>query len=294
MIAFFLVPSPGFAEKVRMGFPRKTEMASPPALKKSLGQHLLADRRYLSRISGAADLSPDDVVVEVGPGLGVLTRHLAERARRVVAIELDDALAERLKDELVGHENVEVLHDDARSVDLDAVLAGDSRYKVVANLPYYAALPILRRFLEAERRPGMMSVMVQREVARKIAAAPGEMGLVSVAVQLYGRPRVVSNVPPRAFRPPPKVVSSIVRIEVYPRPALELDSVERFFDLVRAGFSARRKQLRNCLRDGLSLGPGEAEAVLTQAGVDPARRAQTLSMEEWGALYDAWRLRSAP
>ena len=188
-------------------------MASPPV---SLGQHLLADRRYLSRISGAADLSPGDVVVEVGPGLGVLTRHLAERARRVVAIELDDALAERLKDELAAHENVEVLHDDARSVDLDAVLAGDSRYKVVANLPYYAALPILRRFLEAERRPGLMSVMVQREVARKIAAEPGEMGLVSVAVQLYGRPRVVSNVPPRAFRPPPKVVSSILRIEVYP------------------------------------------------------------------------------
>ena len=264
-------------------------MASPPALKKSLGQHLLADRRYLSRISGAADLSPGDVVVEVGPGLGVLTRHLAERARRVVAIELDDALAERLRSELVGLANVEVLHDDARSVDLDAVLGGDSHYKVVANLPYYAALPILRRFLEAERRPDLMSVMVQREVARKIAAAPGEMGLVSVAVQLYGRPRVVSNVPPRAFRPPPKVVSSILRIEVYPVPVLELDSVERFFDLVRAGFGARRKQLRNCLRDGLSLGPGEAEAVLARAGVDPSRRAQTLSMEEWGALYDAWR-----
>ena len=268
-------------------------MASPSALKKSLGQHLLVDRRYLSRISGAADLSPDDVVVEVGAGLGVLTRHLAERARRVVAIELDDALADRLKDEFAAHANVEVLHDDARSIDLDAVLSGDSRYKVVANLPYYAALPILRRFLEAERRPDLISVMVQREVARKIAAAPGEMGLVSVAVQLYGRPRVVSNVPPRAFRPPPKVVSSILRIEVYPRPVLELDSVERFFDLVRAGFAARRKQLRNCLRDGLSLGPGEAEAVLTQAGVDPARRAQTLSMEEWGALYDAWRPRAA-
>ena len=289
-----VVPSLGSSRKVRMGFPRKTEMASPPTLKKSLGQHLLVDRRYLSRISGAADLSPGDVVVEVGPGLGVLTRHLAERARRVVAIELDDALAERLKSELAAHENVEVLHDDARSVDLDAVLSGDSRYKVIANLPYYAALPILRRFLEAERRPGLMSVMVQREVARKIAAEPGEMGLVSVAVQLYGRPRVVSNVPPRAFRPPPKVVSSILRIEVYSRPVLELDSVERFFDLVRAGFSARRKQLRNCLRDGLSLGPGEAEAVLTQAGVDPARRAQTLSMEEWGALYDAWRLRGVP
>ena len=267
-------------------------MASPPALKKSLGQHLLVDRRYLSRIGGAADLSSGDVVVEVGPGLGVLTRHLAERARRVVAIELDDALAERLMSELADHANVEVLHDDARSVDLDAVLAGDSRYKVIANLPYYAALPILRRFLEAKRRPDLMSVMVQREVARKIAAEPGEMGLVSVAVQLYGRPRIVSHVPPRAFRPPPKVVSSILRIEVYPRPMLELDSVERFFDLVRAGFSARRKQLRNCLRDGLSLGPGEAEAVLTEADVDPARRAQTLSMKEWGALYDAWRPRA--
>lgn len=254
----------------------------------------MADRRYLSRISGAADLSTDDVVVEVGPGLGVLTRHLAERAGRVVAIELDDTLAVRLKRELADHTNVEVLHDDARSVDLRAILAERTHYKVVANLPYYAALPILRRFLEAERRPELMSVMVQREVARKIAAAPGAMGLVSVAVQLYGRPRVVSHVPPRAFRPPPKVVSSILRIEVYPEPVLELDSVERFFDLVRAGFSARRKQLRNCLRDGLSLGPGEAEAMLLEAGIEPARRAQTVSMEEWGTLYRAWRLRSNP
>ncbi len=283
------------------GLPRlgpRTEFAhvttSPPTLKKSLGQHLLADRRYLSRISGAADLSTDDVVVEVGPGLGVLTRHLAERAGRVVAIELDDTLAVRLKRELADHTNVEVLHDDARSVDLRAILAERTHYKVVANLPYYAALPILRRFLEAERRPELMSVMVQREVARKIAAAPGAMGLVSVAVQLYGRPRVVSHVPPRAFRPPPKVVSSILRIEVYPEPVLELDSVERFFDLVRAGFSARRKQLRNCLRDGLSLGPGEAEAMLLEAGIEPARRAQTVSMEEWGTLYRAWRLRSNP
>ena len=261
-----------------------TPVARP---KKSLGQHFLVDRRVLSRISAAAEISPHDVVVEVGPGRGILTKHLAERAGRVVAVELDEALASRLSGDLADRPNVEVVCADARELDLASLAPPDVPYKVAANLPYYAALPILRRFLEAEHKPELMVVMVQREVARKIAAAPGDMGLVSVAVQLYGRPRIVSYVPPRAFRPAPKVTSAILRIDLYPRPALDLDT-EKFFQLVRAGFSAPRKQLRNCLRDGLSLSAESADAILLGAGIDPTRRPQTVSIEEWGSLYSEW------
>ena len=264
-------------------------MTTPAARpKKSLGQHFLVDRRVLSRISAAAEISSDDVVVEIGPGRGVLTKHLAERASRVVAVELDEALANWLSDDLADRPNVEVVCADAREVDLARLVRPDTPYKVAANIPYYAALPILRRFLEAEHKPELMAVMVQREVGRKIAAAPGGMGLVSVAVQLYGRPRIVSYVPPRAFRPAPKVTSAILRIDLYPRPALDVDS-EKFFELVRAGFSAPRKQIRNCFRDGLALDTESVNGMLLGAGIDPKRRAQTVSIEEWGSLYTEWR-----
>jgi 16S rRNA (adenine1518-N6/adenine1519-N6)-dimethyltransferase len=159
----------------------------------------------------------------------------------------------------------------------------------VANLPYYAASPIIRRFLEADSKPSVMVVMVQREVAQSMAASPGKMGILSVAIQVYGRPRVVCNVPPRAFRPSPKVTSSVVRIDVYEAPAVAFDSPEGFFRLVRAGFSAPRKQIHNCLRRGLDVPPEVAREMLAMAGIDPMRRAQTLSLQDWGGLYQAFR-----
>ena len=225
----------------------------------------------------------------MGPGRGFLTRALADRAGHVVAIEVDEALAERLNEVFSERPGVEVVTADAREVDIDSLVQRDTPYKVVANLPYYAASPIIRRFLEAERKPGLMVVMVQREVAREMVAQPGKMGLMSVAIQLYGRPRIVCYVPPRAFSPAPKVTSAVVRIDVYPGPAVPFDSEKLFFRLVRAGFSAPRKQLRNSLRRGLDISPQTAEAILTQAGIDPTRRAQTLSLTEWGELYEASR-----
>ena len=258
-----------------------------PRAKKSLGQNFLADRRVLGRIVEAAELSPEDVVLEVGPGRGFLTRALAERAGRVVAVEVDETLAERLEELSGDRPNLTVVRADAREADIDSLVAADTPYKVVANLPYYAASPIIRRFLEARHKPALMVVMVQREVAREMAAPPGKMRLLSVATQLYGKPRIVCYVQPRAFRPAPKVTSAVVRIDVYPRPAIPLDSIERFFDLVRAGFSAPRKQLHNSLRHGLGLTSEATEATLAQAGIDPTRRAQTLSLPEWGRLYEA-------
>ena len=262
--------------------------------KKSLGQHFLVDRTVLRRIVEAAHLSDSDVVLEVGPGRGHLTRALAERVARLVAVEIDEALAEALAGLFSGQSNVEVLAADAREMDIRSLVPADAPYKVVANLPYYAASPIIRRFLEADPKPVLLVVMVQREVAREMVAPQGKMRLLSVATQLYGRPRIVAYVPPRAFRPQPKVTSAIVRVEVFDRPAVSFDSEQGFFGVVRAGFSAPRKQLRNSLRNGLDMPTESVNAVLAQAGIDPVRRAQTLSVTEWGRLYDAFRCRPSP
>ena len=260
-----------------------------PRPKKSLGQHFLVEGRFVARIIEAAEVSPADLVVEVGPGRGIVTRALAERARQVLAVELDAALANGLAQSFRGRDNVRVVHEDAREVDIDALVARGEPYKVVANLPYYAASPIVRRFLEAEHKPALMAFMVQREVAHEMAACPGRMGLLSVAVQLYGETRVVCHVPPRAFRPVPRVTSAIVRIEPFPAPSVAFDSEEGFFRLVKAGFSAPRKQLRNSLSGGLGMPPVEAEEMLAEARIDQARRAQTLSLPEWGSLYEAYQ-----
>ena len=260
---------------------------APP--KKSLGQNFLVDRRVRSRIVQAAGLSSDDLVVEVGPGRGFLTRPLVERAGRVVAVEMDEALAGRLREAFADRPNLTVVAADARDVDIGSLVDGHTSYKLVANLPYYAASPIIRRFLEADRKPELMVVMVQREVAQTMTAAPGKMGLLSVATQLYGRPRIVCHAPPSAFRPAPKVTSSVVRIDVFTEPAIALDSREQFFDLVRAGFSAPRKQLRNSLTNGLGISPQDAEAMLAKSCIDSTRRAQTLALDEWAALYETYR-----
>lgn len=259
----------------------------PRRARKSLGQNFLVDGGVRSRIASAADLSPEDTVVEVGPGRGFLTRSLAEHAGSVVAVELDEALATGLDDK--GLPGVHVICADAREAPAESLVDGGTAYKLVANLPYYAASPIIRRFLEADHKPTLMVVMVQREVAQTMTARQGKMGLLSVATQVYGRPRVVCHVPPRAFRPAPKVWSSVVRIDVYDAPVVPFGSPEGFFEVVRAGFRAPRKQIRNSLANGLGIAGAESEPVLVEAGIDPSRRPQTLSVAEWGRLYDAWR-----
>ena len=260
-----------------------------PRAKKSLGQHFLVDKRVLSRIVGAAELSTDDTVVEVGPGRGLLTGELSARAGRVVTVELDRELASALETRYQGLQHVSVVSADGREVDIDSLVGTGTPYKFVANLPYYAAAPIVRRFLESDHKPELMVFMVQHEVAERMRASPGHMSLLSVGVQLYGRPKIVCKVPPGAFRPRPKVSSAVVRIDVYPKPALDLDSEEAFFRVVRAGFSSPRKQLRNTLKHGLSLESGGSDEILSMAGIDATRRPQTLDIAEWGRVYDAFR-----
>ncbi|MSQ09301.1 MAG: ribosomal RNA small subunit methyltransferase A [Dehalococcoidia bacterium] len=261
-------------------------------LPRRLGQHFLADGSYAARIVRAAHISTDDMVVEVGPGRGALTNIMVQqRPRFLLLVEFDPELADGLKRRYAGHDWVRVVEGDARTVD-PAHLPGieDVPYKLVGNLPYYAASPIVRNFLESSRPPTVMVVMVQKEVAAEMTALPGEMGLLSIGVQTFADAERLFDVPPSAFRPPPKVVSAVVRLTALAQPRVELGSRKSFFELVRAGFRAPRKQMRNSLMMGLEITGESASSVLVAAGVDASRRAATLSLDEWGALYGAWRV----
>jgi 16S rRNA (adenine1518-N6/adenine1519-N6)-dimethyltransferase len=253
-----------------------------------LGQNFLGDPAILARIATAADLSPEDLVIEIGAGTGTLTRVLAEEAGQTIALELDRRLVGILHEQLADLPNVDIHHADA----LTFPRAGFRHcgYKVVGNLPYYITSAVLRRFLEAEPRPQLMVVTVQREVAERIVAGPGEMSLLAVSVQFYGRPRIVTHIRAGAFYPPPKVDSAVVRIDICEQPTVALSkgtSEGFFFRVVRAGFSQKRKTLRNSLRGGLGLPPAVVEEALRQARVDHQRRAQTLSLQEWAAVAEA-------
>ncbi|MCH8108083.1 MAG: ribosomal RNA small subunit methyltransferase A [Chloroflexi bacterium] len=260
--------------------------------RKSLGQHYLVDAVVLERILEAAELSAQDVVLEIGPGLGSLTRGLLERVASVIAVEMDPRLAASLASRLGNPANLTTVEADARTMDIGSLVGGQAGYKVVANLPYYAANPIVRRLLEAEPKPGLMVFMVQKEVAQVMVAEPGRMGLLSVATQYYARPSLVCDVPPEAFNPPPKITSAVVRLEVRPEPAVAVADRDAFFALVRAGFSAPRKQLRNSLSHGLGVPGAEVGEFLEGLDLDGSRRAETLTIEEWAALYRGWETRT--
>ena len=253
--------------------------------KKSLGQNFMHDPNALEKIVRAAGLGPQDTVVEVGPGTGALTRHLAERARRVIAIELDDRLIPILIHQVGDLENVTLVHADILETDLALHIGPEEPYCVVANLPYYITSAILRFFLERAHKPRRMVVMVQEEVAQRLVAGPGEMSLLSVSVQYYGQVEIITRLAPGVFWPRPDVVSALVRIEPYRNaPPVRVADEAAFFRVVRAGFSQKRKQLRNALGAGLGISKEEAAALLEAAGIDPQRRAETLTLEEWGAL----------
>ncbi len=256
--------------------------------RKSLGQHFLADPGIANRIVAAAEPDGSDTVLEIGPGAGALTRRLVEQAGRVVAVELDQRLCEELPGRLGFPANLEVVQGDGREVEVDGLLDPGTPYKVVANLPYYAAAPIVRRFLETVRPPTLMVVMVQREVADAMNAKPGEFTLLSVATQFYAETSVVAQVPARCFRPPPKVSSTVLKLAVRPESAVAVADREAFFALVRAGFSAPRKQLRNSLMQGTGASGETVARALDEAQIDAQRRPATLAIAEWAALDRAW------
>jgi len=264
--------------------------------RKGLGQHFLTDEGALKAIIQAAELAPSDIVIEVGPGLGVLTRELAGKVAWLFPVELDSKLAAILQKNLASLRNVSVINRDILEIDPPSLLretpAGLPElaesalsYKVVANLPYYITSPVLRHFLTAQAKPRLMVVMVQKEVAEAITARPGRMSILSVSVQFYGQPEIVSFVPAGCFYPAPEVDSAILRITVPPEPAVEVTDEDSFFSLVRAGFSAARKQLANSLAQGLKLPKAEVLPLLQKAGIAPQRRAETLTLGEWAGLW---------
>jgi 16S rRNA (adenine1518-N6/adenine1519-N6)-dimethyltransferase len=262
---------------------------------KRLGQNFLVDPPALQRVVDAAGLKPADAILEVGPGLGGLTRYLAQAGRQVVAVELDGRLLPPLREVLKPYPNVRIVEGDILQFDLAKLLApalveggqnagNPPGYVVVANIPYYITSALIRHLLEGSLPPQRLTLTVQAEVARRICALPGEMSLLAIGVQVYGKPQVAAHIPAGAFYPAPQVDSAVVRVELYPEPRFPNSILDQLFRLAKAGFSQKRKMLRNALAGGLGIPPAQAEALLRSAGVEPTRRAETLSLDEWGEL----------
>lgn len=253
--------------------------------KKSLGQNFLYDENVLARLVEAADLGPQDEVLEIGPGLGSLTRQLAITAKRVVAVELDGRFIPVLENELADLDNVEIVQGDILEQDPAALFEGP--YEVAANVPYYITGAILRHLLSGSHKPSSMVLTVQKEVAERLTAVPPHMSLLAVSVQYYGRVERVTTIKAGAFWPRPDVDSAVIKIAVRPQGTFAAAQEAAFFRLVRAGFSQKRKQLQKNLRQ-LGMDRTAIAAALEEAGVDGTRRAETLTLDEWLALVKAF------
>ena len=253
---------------------------------KGLGQNFLQDDRALQNIVACADIALVDDVLEIGPGLGNLTRYLALAAHSVTAVELDKLLFPALKNVVAPYQNVRLVQGDILSLD-PASLMKSTDYLVVANIPYYITSAIIRHLLENGRHPRRLVLTVQEDVAERICAKPGKMSLLSLSVQVYGTPAIVAYIPAEAFYPAPKVDSAVLRVEILPEPVIPAQLLDTFFTLIKAGFSQKRKTLRNSISGGLGIAPAGAEKMLAAAGLDPIRRAETLSLEEWNRLCNA-------
>lgn len=248
--------------------------------KKHLGQHWLRDRFVLDHIADEADVNEHDTVLEVGPGLGTLTSILLARAKQVVSVEFDEDLARKLPGQFPG-KNLQVVHSDILQFDTSELPAG---YKVVANVPYYITSKIIQKCMTDANRPSVVTLLIQKEVAERVAAQPGDMSILAVSAQLYAEVSLGDIVPAELFTPPPKVDSQVVTLRT--REFALPDGVDEklFFRVVKAGFSAKRKKLRSSLSGGLAISKPDAEALLDAAGISPESRAEDLSVEEWKSL----------
>ena len=255
---------------------------------KSLGQNFLIDETALRLVVDAAGIQTGQQVLEIGPGLGSLTCLLAERASRVVCVELDQHLLPPLAEVLQAYPNVQIVQGDILALDPSALMsgAGQSTYLVVANIPYYITSALVRHLLESRLPPQSLVLTVQREVAQRLCAAPGDMSLLALSVQVYGNPQIVARIPAGAFYPPPKVDSAVIRVSLYAAPVIPKAQLRAFFRLAKAGFSQKRKTLRNALSAGMRWSPAQAAELLSANAIDPMRRAETLSLDEWKGLVE--------
>ncbi len=250
---------------------------------KGLGQNFLQDPLALEKIVSTADIQPTDIVLEIGPGLGSLTRYLAVSAKEVVAVELDEHLLPPLRAILSPYQNVRLIQNDILKIS-PSDLNLENEYVVVANIPYYITSAVIRHLLESAVKPRRIVLTVQKEVAQRICAEPGDMSLLALSVQVYGKPRIEAHIPASAFFPAPKVDSAVLIVEIYPAPLIDEDLLDAFFRLIKAGFSQKRKTLRNSLSAGLHISPADAVSFLMRANVDPQRRAESLALSEWSEL----------
>jgi 16S rRNA (adenine1518-N6/adenine1519-N6)-dimethyltransferase len=254
-----------------------------------LGQNFLEDDLALQEIVRAARIDLSDDILEIGPGLGNLTRYLALASRHVTAVELDKNLFPPLKAVLAPYKNVRLVQGDILELDpLD--LMDVPEYLVVANIPYYITSALIRHLLECKARPRRLVLTMQEQVASRICALPGKMSLLSLSIQVYGIPEIVSYIPAEAFYPAPKVDSAVLRVEILPQPLIKISLLDTFFTLIKAGFSQKRKTLRNALSGGLGIAPAAAEKLLSAAHLDPIRRAETLTLAEWDRLCAVYRV----
>ncbi|MDX1995899.1 MAG: 16S rRNA (adenine(1518)-N(6)/adenine(1519)-N(6))-dimethyltransferase RsmA [bacterium] len=260
--------------------------------KKSLGQNFLHDPNALEKIVASAELMPDDVVVEIGPGTGTLTELLARAAKKVYSIEIDERLRPILAMQLASHKNVALVFEDVQEVNIPALVERQP-FVVVANIPYYITSAIIRQLLESDHRPRRIVMTVQLELAERMAARPGDLSLMAVSVQFYGKPQIVARFNPAVFWPRPDVASAVIRIDTYEKPPVDVPDEKTFFKVVRAGFSQKRKQLRNAIAGGLAIKSEAATALLERAGIDPSRRAETLTLDEWAALARVYAAENA-
>jgi len=245
---------------------------------KSLGQHWLFDKSALGSICEAADLKKGEVVLEIGPGLGTLTHELLAAGAKVIAVELDKSLAVELQDKFAGAD-FELRLEDILKFDFSSLPAG---YKIVANIPYYLTSHLLRIICETPNKPKRAVLLVQKEVAERVTADPGEMSLLAISVQTYATATLGEVVPAKLFSPPPKVDSRVLILDFYKNPLV--GDTDKFFRVVKAGFSQARKKLRSSLAGGLHITPPEADKLLLSVDIDPSRRAQTMSIEDWQKL----------
>ncbi|NUM45590.1 MAG: ribosomal RNA small subunit methyltransferase A, partial [Anaerolineales bacterium] len=284
--------------------------------KNSLGQNFLTHPALLEPILHARQVTPTDTILEIGPGLGSLTRHLAARAARVLAVELDQHLIPLLREVLTPYPNVQIIHGDILQLDPKTIL-NDSAiqqinnqqstitnyqlpnhplppYLVIANIPYYITSAVIRHLLESGHPPTRIVLTIQREVAERICAtadrphkADPQMSLLALSVQVYGQPTIVAHIPASAFYPAPQVDSAIVRVDLYPEPRIPAPHLNTFFRLAKAGYGQKRKTIRNAFLGGLGWPKEKVDTLLQAAHLDPMRRAETLTLEEWGHLVNA-------
>ncbi|WIV12305.1 16S rRNA (adenine(1518)-N(6)/adenine(1519)-N(6))-dimethyltransferase RsmA [Proteiniborus sp. MB09-C3] len=258
---------------------------------KSLGQNFLIDGNIIDRIIEGANIKESDGIIEVGPGIGTLTQKLCESAGKVVAIELDNNLLQILEETLGSYDNVEVIHGDVLKVDLNQLIKEkleDRTVKVVANLPYYITTPIIMKLLEENLNIDKIVVMVQKEVAHRMKAVPGnkDYGALSIAVQYYSKPEIIVDVPKNVFMPRPNVDSAVIMLDVYNEPVIKVKDEKLFFNVVKAAFGKRRKTLLNALTSGIGLKKEEIEIILEKCSIDPVRRGETLDSTEFAGIAD--------